>query len=157
MSDGKIIVMEADMFGEVELPEDGTLLVDGGTHGRVGHSLWVTTDGRVRWERRLDSLGDQTQCKGEGTRILTEDELAEFGALADRIWGLAITEPEEEEDPSVPRYCWMVAMRRGDDAGMLEGPPFGHPYLAPPAEVAAALDWMFEKVLAWCSEATGRE
>ena len=143
--------VDLGVFGEVELDGDVTLLLDGGTHGCIGHTLAVRPDGFVRWERRLDSMGDQSECSGAGERVLAPAEQAEWELLVASLWTATVPEPHAAGIPQVPRYMWALAMRRGDEVHVLTGPPFADAFAPQPPEVREAFAWMAEHVKAWCA------
>jgi hypothetical protein len=115
-------------FNKLELTGDSVIMMDGGTHGVRGHTLTWDAHGRGRWERRVDSF-DRSGGTGAGELALDAATLSRLGPRLEAAWQLALAEkghvrrfPPPDRGP--PRWVWAIAMRRGDDAVLLEGGDF---------------------------------
>lgn len=146
------MTIETSSFGPVTLPGNGASFMDGGTHGCIGHTLTVDNDRTATWEQRLDSMGDPSDCSGSGRRTLGDEDWSAYLRLSAALWDLAEKPPEGERYFDVPRYQWALVVRRGDEVRVFQGPPSGYPWAEPATEAKAVLDWMAERVAAWCAE-----
>jgi hypothetical protein len=152
------MTVETANFGTVAVSDDGIVVMDGGTHGCVGHTLAIDAAHHASWERRLDSMGDPDECSGSGSLDLSGEDRGTLAGLTDALWtyaGELEVPPSGEQDFDVPRYVWAVVLRRAGEIRTLEGPPVGHPWDEPPAAVGAAIEWMRDRVRAWCAAQVG--
>lgn len=145
---------KTNRFDVVSL-EDGELVaMDGGTHGVPGHTVWVLPDGTARWERRVDSMGDDDR---EGEGIITPDagEKSLLTAWANAAWNIGNPErpwppPAPDGNPAwlnpVPPWVWAVLVRRGDEIRIVEGDT----WTGAPPELEPLLDWMATRIDETC-------
>lgn len=135
------------MFGEVAIDDGAIQLADGGIHGVQGHTLIVPARGDAKWERRTDSMQPRGKA-GSGTLKLTADESKQLHAWADKMWDLAPkgkASYDMDIKDGLPRWVWVIVLRRGDEVRVLEGGATSSPEGAPdPAK--AALAWLAERV-----------
>lgn len=143
--------MKLAFFDEVEAPDGGLVVVDGGIHGVQGHTLAVEAGGAARWERRLDGLMP-SGVAGSGTDHLAAEDRARLDDWARAAWDLAgdggrrsFFAPVEN---GPPRWVWAVVVRRGADERALEGsaiaPSHAPHELAP--EIASLLAFVIARV-----------
>jgi hypothetical protein len=152
---GAPLEKKTSMFGVIAL-EDGELAaMDGGTHGVSGHTARVLPDGSVRWERRVDSMGHDSN-EGKGQVTLDAEERARLAGWADAAFELGgpakpwPLPPPAGSPPAVnppPPWCWAVLVRRGDEIRVVQGDT----WTGTPPKLAPLLDWLRARVDAACT------
>jgi hypothetical protein len=145
------------MFGEVEVGDGELVFMDGGTHGVPGHTARVAPDGTMRWERRVDSMGEDRNT-GEGSLCLDDRERARLGGWAEaafrlgdpgRPWPPPVpAEGPPSRPPEPPRYCWVVLLRRGAAIRAVEGDN----WTGEPEELVPMMRWLVERVDRACEQ-----
>jgi hypothetical protein len=138
------LFVRAAYFGRIEVPEEGIVLRDGGTHGNAGHELII--DGTsCRWMRSSDGL--YPSPTGEGALELTAEERSWLDGWADAVWSsfgeARVRDEFDRQAPEPPRWVWTIALRRGDNIRLIEGDTM-------PPLVSPALKWLKDRVDGLC-------
>jgi hypothetical protein len=143
-----LLSQKTDMFGVIELAEGEVAVMDGGINRAAGHTVRVLPDGSGRWERRIDTMGND-QRKGRGELVLEKEELHRLKNWADEIWKFGDPanpwpprKPGAGPPPQPPPWVWAALVRRGDVVRMVQGDQ----WTGYPKELAPLIDWLRTRV-----------
>jgi len=138
-------MIKSSFFGEVDAPDGGVHLMDGGMHGVQGHTIEAPPRGPWRWERRLDGMQPRGKA-GDGQLDPAEQERQQLFAWTESAWQLAPSGKADffEFPPTVPRWVWCIVIRRGAEVRILQGG--GVTWGSEPKELAPLLEWLRERV-----------
>jgi hypothetical protein len=138
--------VKTSFFGEVDAPDGGIALMDGGIHGVQGHTIIAPPSGAAKWERRID--GVQPLGKpGSGELDPSSEERARLASWRDAVWDLAGAGKDRywsDFSHGPPRWVWVIAVRRGDEIRAVQGGDMS--WGDEPEPLASALAWLRETV-----------